>query len=363
MGVVGAALAGFFPKKHEKYSFVGGYFMMMTSVMLLSGVPAVTRFVMAVLVFKFALTFVLPWILSTIAYHDHSGKLISSINLVIDGGFAIGPWMDARLIESMPQNTFLMFVISSTLLVSYLLCCLPTACWHHSLKGIKMRKTAFYFDELCLWHSTGLHAGILEVGGWGQPPSAAGHAETPETKRRLKNLLDVSGLTKDLEVLSAKPVSQADALLVHTSTYLDNFKLVSDKGGGMLGDNAPIGPGSYEIAFLSVGLASQAVSSVFDGHYHNAYALSRPPGHHCLSDQSMGFCFFNNIAIAIEKVKRDKGLQRAAVLDWDVYHGNGTQAIFEQRDDVLTISIHQQGCFPPGFSGENERGKRQGAGH
>lgn len=225
-----------------------------------------------------------------------------------------------------------------------------------------MGKTAFYFDEWCLWHSTGLHAGILELGGFVQPPSSAGHAESPETKRRLKNLMDVSGLTRELEVVSAAPITKDDALLVHTPAYLEHFKEVSDRGGGMMGDNAPIGPGSYEIALLSAGLAYGAVSSVLEGRYHNAYALTRPPSHHCLPDQSMGFCFLHNIAIAIEKAKRENGLKRVAVLDWDVHHGNGTQAIFEDRDDVLTISIHQQGCFPPGYSGENDRGKGKGKG-
>lgn len=225
-----------------------------------------------------------------------------------------------------------------------------------------MSKTAFFFDELCLWHSTGLHAGVLEVGGWVQPPSAAGHAESPETKRRLKNLMDVSGLTKQLAVISADPINIEDALLVHTRDYLENFKKVSDAGGGMMGNNAPIGPGSYEIALLSAGLASAAVQAVLKGSYKNAYALSRPPGHHCLPDESMGFCFLSNISIALQKARRDHGLKRAVVLDWDVHHGNGTQAIFEEDSDILTISMHQQGCFPSGYSGEEDRGQGNGLG-
>ncbi|MCH1370265.1 class II histone deacetylase, partial [Pseudomonas aeruginosa] len=79
----------------------------------------------------------------------------------------------------------------------------------------------------------------------------------------------------------------------------------------------------------------------------HASSLSRPPGHHCLPDQAMGFCFFPNIAVAIEAAKARHGVERVAVLDWGVHHGNGTQAIYYRRDHGLGISLHQDGCFPP----------------
>ncbi|PMX27827.1 class II histone deacetylase [Pseudomonas sp. MPR-R2A7] len=224
------------------------------------------------------------------------------------------------------------------------------------------RKSAFFFDELSLWHSAGLHALTLPVGGWVQPPAAAGHAESPETKRRLKSLLDVSGLTRHLQVQSANPATHEDLLRVHTPGYLQRFKAMSDAGGGELGPNAPIGPGSYEIARLSAGLAMAAVDAVLSGEVDNAYSLSRPPGHHCLADSAMGFCFLANIAIAIEAAKAQRGLGKVAVIDWDVHHGNGTQSIFEERADVLTISLHQDGCFPAGYSGEADRGRGAGLG-
>lgn len=222
--------------------------------------------------------------------------------------------------------------------------------------------TAFLFDEWCLWHSAGLYATILPVGGWVQPPSAAAHAESPESKRRFKNLLDVSGLSQQLQLSSAAPVTEEDLLRVHGAAYLQHFKQVSDQGGGLIGVEAPIGAGSYEIAKLSAGLAAAAVEKVYCGEVKNAYALSRPPGHHCLPDQAMGFCFLSNISIAIERAKAKLGLGKVVVLDWDVHHGNGTQHIFYQRDDVLTISIHQSKCFPPGYSGEADIGEGAGAG-
>ena len=224
------------------------------------------------------------------------------------------------------------------------------------------RRTAFFFDELCLWHSASQHALILPVGGWVQPPAAAGHAESPETKRRLKNLLDVSGLTRQLDLRTAAPASEEDLLRVHPAHYLERFKALSDAGGGLLGEHAPIGPGSYEIAKLSAGLAIAAVDAVLHGEADNAYALSRPPGHHCLADQAMGFCFLANIPLAIEAARARHGVERVAVIDWDVHHGNGTQAIYYERPDVLTISLHQEGCFPAGYGGAADRGAGAGEG-
>ena len=223
--------------------------------------------------------------------------------------------------------------------------------------------TAFFSNERCFWHSTGLHAVTLPVGGWVQPPTGAAHAENPETKRRLKNLLEVSGLGASLHQRSAEAVSLSDMLRVHDESYLQRFKAVSDNGGGMLGDEAPCGPGSFEIAALSAGLACAAVETVSRGEFSSAYALSRPPGHHCLPDASMGFCFLANIPIAIERAKARCGVGRVAVIDWDVHHGNGTQHIYWQRDDVLTISLHQDNCFPPGYGGEDDRGAGAGVGY
>lgn len=224
------------------------------------------------------------------------------------------------------------------------------------------RRTAFLFDERSLWHSASQYALILPVGGWVQPPSSTGHAESPETKRRMKNLLDVSGLSARLDLRSAAPASDEDLLRVHPAHYLQRFKTLSDAGGGLLDNHAPIGPGSYEIAALSAGLAISAVEVVLRGEADNAYSLSRPPGHHCLPDQAMGFCLLANIAIAIEAAKARHGLGKVAVIDWDVHHGNGTQAIYYHRADVLTVSLHQDGCFPPGYSGTEDQGDGEGLG-
>jgi len=224
-------------------------------------------------------------------------------------------------------------------------------------------KTAFFHDERCLWHSSsGLFSLFLPVGHWVQPPSGAGFADSPDSKRRFLSLLQVSGLADKLEITGA-PAATEDALLrVHPQSYLDAFKSLSNEGGGDLGMLAPFGPGGYETAKVSAGLAIAAVDAVVKREYRNAYALCRPAGHHCLPDMPMGFCLLANVAIAVEAAIAAHQLGRIMILDWDVHHGNGTQTIFYERDDVLTISLHQEGCFPPGYSGADDRGAGRGAG-
>jgi acetoin utilization deacetylase AcuC-like enzyme len=223
--------------------------------------------------------------------------------------------------------------------------------------------TAFYHDERCLWHSTGEAVLFLPVGGWLQPLATGGHPESPESKRRFKSLLDVSGLADRLDVLSAEPVTREDMERVHPAAYLDRFAELSAGKGGEIGPEALFSHGGFEIAALSAGLAKRAVADVVTGRYRNAYALSRPPGHHCLPDEGMGFCLLANIAIAVEAAKAEHGLGRVAVIDWDVHHGNGTEAVYYERDDVLTVSIHQENCFPVDTGTTADRGRGAGLGY
>jgi acetoin utilization deacetylase AcuC-like enzyme len=205
--------------------------------------------------------------------------------------------------------------------------------------------TAFFTDERCFWHGGGNYAFTLPVGGLVQP-MPAGLPENPETKRRLKNLVEVTGLARHLSVRSAEPASETDLLRVHPQSYLSAFKAKSDAGGGELGLRTPFGPGGYEIAALSAGLATAALRAVLTGEVANAYALSRPPGHHCTADFPNGFCLLNNIAVAIQAARAKGRARRVAVVDWDVHHGNGTEAIFWNDPDTLTISLHQERNYP-----------------
>ncbi len=226
-----------------------------------------------------------------------------------------------------------------------------------------MKSTGFFWDEKCFWHSGGNYALTMPVGGNVQPLAAGGLPENPETKRRLKNLMDVTGLLAELDVRSAPAASDSDLARVHPKAFLTEFKATSDAGGGELGLRTPFGRGGYEIAALSAGLAKAALASVMTGAVRNAYSLSRPPGHHCLPDYPNGFCLLANIAIAVEAAIAAGQGKRFVVLDWDVHHGNGTEAIYYDRDDVLTISIHQDKNYPPDTGDFAVQGKGAGLGH
>ncbi|PTE15730.1 class II histone deacetylase [Pseudogemmobacter blasticus] len=214
--------------------------------------------------------------------------------------------------------------------------------------------TAFYSDERCFWHGGGNYAFTLPTGGLVQP--GGGLPESPETKRRLKNLLEVTGLLREMDARTAPEATWAEMARVHPETYLQAFKAASDAGGGELGLRTPFGRGGFEIAALSAGLATAALRAVLTGEAANAYALSRPPGHHCLPDFPNGFCLLNNIGIAIRAARAEGRLGRVAVVDWDVHHGNGTEAVFWDDPETLTLSLHQDRNYPLDTGGVEARG-------
>jgi len=230
---------------------------------------------------------------------------------------------------------------------------------------MKDASTAFLFDERCLWfHSGKATALAAPTGGWVQPvASSSGGASSADCLRRLKALMDVSGLSDQLVIRSACPVTANEMQRVHDRGYLDAFKQVSDNGGGELGMQAAFCAGGFELATLSAGLARDAIDLVMRGQFQRAYAACVPAGHHALRNQAMGGTLLANSAIAVEYAIAELGVNRVAIIDWDVHHGNGTQSIFYERDDVLTISLHQEHCFPPGYSGMDERGLGKGLGY
>ena len=223
-------------------------------------------------------------------------------------------------------------------------------------------QTGFFWDETCFWHGGGNYASMMPVGGLVQPMVNGGLPESPESKRRMKNLMDLTGLSGDLAMQSANRATEQDLRRVHPASFLQEFKTLSDTGGGEIGARCPFGPGGYEIATQSAGLAKGALEAVLKGELKNAYSLSRPPGHHCTADTPMGFCLMANIAIAVESALASGLAKRVAVLDWDVHHGNGTEAIYYDRADVLTISMHQEFNFPVDSGDCEDRGEGKGEG-
>ena len=222
-------------------------------------------------------------------------------------------------------------------------------------------RTGWLSHQRYLWHDTGSAAGFLEAGGWLEPLA---HVESAATKRRFLNLVEVSGLLCELTEIRPRPASREQLLAVHTPDYVARIEMLSAGRGGDAGDGTTaFGRGGFEIAQLAAGGAISAVEAVVRGEVDNVYALVRPPGHHALPDRGMGFCIFNNIAIAIRHAQSALGVGRVAVVDWDVHHGNGTQAIFYEDRTVLTISVHQDRCFPvdSGWAGERGAGAGRGA--
>lgn len=222
-----------------------------------------------------------------------------------------------------------------------------------------MRKTAFICDESYFWHDTGNGALFLPPGGFVQTD---GSAESPESKRRFKNLLERSGLYDELMLIKPRPATEEQILYFHTPEYLQRVKDISATSGGDAGVLALMGRGSYEIALLSAGGAITAVDNIVKGVCNNAYALTRPPGHHAEAAQGMGFCIFANAVIAAEYARKELGLERVMILDWDVHHGNGTEDAFYSDPNVLFISIHQEGCFPAGRGNIEDIGEGKGEG-
>jgi|TARA_B110000438_G_scaffold121401_1_gene118543 acetoin utilization deacetylase AcuC-like enzyme len=212
--------------------------------------------------------------------------------------------------------------------------------------------TGFVWHEKYMWHDTGSGAASNI-----EPDE---HFENADTKRRLKNLLDLSGLSDELIQLKPRMATEQELLRFHTEEYITKIRTLSDEYGGSAGPGTPFGAGSYEIAKLATGGTIVATDAVLKGDVSNAYALVRPPGHHAERDLGRGFCIFANVALAAMHAKEVWGIERIATIDWDVHHGNGTQQAFYEDSNVLTISIHQDGLFPAESGKFIERGVNSG---
>ena len=173
----------------------------------------------------------------------------------------------------------------------------------------------------------------------------------PERPARVKAVLDGIAQLDSFEAVSAMAASRDQLAGAHQASYIDRLDHIErriQKRSQVIALDADTraGPGSLQAARLAAGAACQAVEGAIQHPDHPAFAIVRPPGHHAESGQAMGFCLFNSIAIAAEQVLGKPGIRRVAICDFDVHHGNGTEAIFAGRRDVLFISSHQVPLYP-----------------
>ncbi len=185
----------------------------------------------------------------------------------------------------------------------------------------------------------------------------------PELPERLSAILDRLAGPAWREQRSDRPAGLEEAVLaVHDERYVRRFERACERGDGLLdsADN-PLSPGTWKAAWAAVGATVAALDWVAAAPGRKAFAAVRPPGHHAERDRAMGFCFFGNVAVAAERAIRGHGLERVAIFDFDVHHGNGTQHLFEERGAVFYASVHQ---FPfyPGTGARSEQGRAGGVG-
>jgi acetoin utilization deacetylase AcuC-like enzyme len=219
----------------------------------------------------------------------------------------------------------------------------------------------WHWDEAYAWHDTGAGAAFLPAGGWIQPGIT--NAENPNSKTRFRDLVARSGLLELLVPVSGRDATTEELQRLHPPEYLAHLRAVSDAGGGEAGESTPIGVGSYEIAVRAAGGAICTVEAVVEGRVDQAYALVRPPGHHAEAARARGYCLLANTALAVLHARVALGVERVAVLDWDVHHGNGTEDAFYDDDSVLTISLHADELYPPARGGLADRGTGAGEGY
>jgi acetoin utilization deacetylase AcuC-like enzyme len=206
--------------------------------------------------------------------------------------------------------------------------------------------TLLYTDPLFLKHDTGRH---------------------PENADRLRSIsarLEKAGLIKKCTAGTYKPVTEETVRQVHSAKQVQGIKQLAEHGGGHADPDTVVCPESFKVALAAAGACVAAVDAVLKRTDRNALCLVRPPGHHATPTRSMGFCLFNNIALAANHAKKAHGLTHILIVDWDVHHGNGTQDIFYEDPEVVFYSIHRYGNgFYPGTGAENETGRGKGLGH
>jgi len=204
-------------------------------------------------------------------------------------------------------------------------------------------KTGLVYDPIYLEHDTG------------------DHVENSQRLVAAMSSLKETGIKDKLTCLPSRPALLEEVEMIHTTEYISYVKSKAEKGGGWLDPDTVMSPKSYEAALYAAGGLLVAVEEVMKGEVDNAFALVRPPGHHAIRDRAMGFCIFNNVAIAAKFALSSFNLKRVLIADFDVHHGNGTQDAFYADPKVFYFSTHQY-PFYPGTGWMDETGTGEGEG-
>jgi acetoin utilization deacetylase AcuC-like enzyme len=176
--------------------------------------------------------------------------------------------------------------------------------------------------------------------GWGHPEHVGRLRAIP---RALRDDVD---LFHELVHVEGRHASPAELALGHDAAYIEQLRELAAAGGGVLDADTVVSSGSWEAATAAVGCVLDAVDMALDGRAVRSFCAVRPPGHHALRTRGMGFCLFGNIAIAARYARERHGLRRVLIVDWDVHHGNGTQALVEEERDIRFVSLHQWPWYP-----------------
>ncbi len=207
-----------------------------------------------------------------------------------------------------------------------------------------MPATGFVTHPRCLQHDPG-----------------PGHPERSARLRAILERFEGSGLFAELDVLEPRRALPEELELVHGREHVHAVRESCERAPTSLDGDTSVSRESWDAALLAAGGVLQACERVLEGRWQNAFCAVRPPGHHAEFDRAMGFCLFNNIALAAAWLVHERGLERVAILDWDVHHGNGTQHLFEKSARVFYASLHQWPLYP-GTGARDERGIGEGRG-
>ncbi len=190
----------------------------------------------------------------------------------------------------------------------------------------------------------------------------AGHPESPNRLRAIVQRLEESGIAARLVRIEPRKAEDEWITQVHAPNYLASLNRQAPTSGRVaLDPDTSMSPGTLQAAYLAAGGVLAAVDAIMAQQVDHVFCAVRPPGHHAEAGRAMGFCFFNNVAIAARYIQKKYGLTRVLIVDWDVHHGNGTQHSFENDPSVLFFSTHQYPHYP-GTGRETERGKGTGEG-